>query len=98
MEFLSLLLSKEVLKVLLPIAGVLGAGFLVYFKGRSDANKKHQLERAEAERELNKDIRTAEKDNKVIKIRRNENVKKLRDARTIVDIIKLFREKFSRKT
>lgn len=88
---LELLLTKEVLVVI----GAALLGLLVYRKGRSDAERKHEAQRAELERELNRSIKEAERKNKIVDIRRNKRVEKIRSVKSISDLLQLLREKFS---
>lgn len=77
---LELLMSEGVLKILLPVLGVLTAVLGIYLKGRSDGSTAVEKELDEATDKVRSDVRKAEKKAREVEKKRRDNSDEIRDA------------------
>jgi len=87
LEFLIPLITN---KYVLGLFGVLGAGFLVYFKGIKDASNKFEKEQLEAEKNQAKEINKVTKKNQDLDTKREVQNEKVRATTVISKLIELF--------
>lgn len=85
-------MSPLLVNILFYLVGPLAAMAMLFYAGVRQANKTNKLERLEAERRAQEAVTSAEKKNQTVETKREEAADKVRVARTVDELTRMWDE------